>query len=110
MDELCRRLAADLDAAFPDLVDALASDVYSGLRRLAGADEAQDLTQETFIRAYRALCQYEAERILSLRLRGWWWSIDLNISRIHDRDSARRPTPIAHDHCIGDKDPAVEHN
>ena len=55
MDELCRRLAVDLDGAFPELVDALASDVYSGLRRLAGADDAEDLTQETFIRAYRAL-------------------------------------------------------
>src|SRR5690606_22516524 len=79
MDELCRRLAADLDGAFPDLVDALASDVYSGLRRLAGADDAEDLTQETFIRAYRALGEYDAERIRNLRLRAWVWTIALNL-------------------------------
>ena len=105
MDELCRRLAADLDAAFPDLVDALASDVYSGLRRLAGADEAQDLTQETFIRAYRALSQYEAERIRSLRLRGWVWTIALNLGRNHARDRARRPTPVELEDRFGVEDP-----
>ncbi len=105
MDELCRRLAVDLDAAFPDLVDPLASDVYSGLRRLAGADEAQDLTQETFIRAYRALSQYEAERIRSLRLRGWVWTIALNLGRNHARDRARRPTPVELEDRFGVEDP-----
>lgn len=105
MDELCRRLAADLDAAFPDLVDALASDVYSGLRRLAGADDAQDLTQETFIRAYRALGEYDTVRIRSLRLRAWVWTIALNLGRNHARDRARRPTPVELEDRFGVEDP-----
>lgn len=105
MDELCRRLATDLDMAFPDLVDALADDVYSGLRRLAGADEAQDLTQEAFIRAYRALAAYDPERVAALRLRGWIWTIALNLGRNHARDRARRPTPVELEDRYGVDDP-----
>jgi RNA polymerase sigma-70 factor (ECF subfamily) len=90
MDDLCRRLADDLDAAFPDLVRDLKDDVYSGLRSLAGAD-AEDLAQETFIRAYRALAGYERDRIRDLKLKGWIWTIALNLGRNHLRARARRP-------------------
>lgn len=94
MDDLCQRLAADLDDCFPELVESLSADVYSGLRRLAGPSDAEDLTQETFIRAYRALEGYEPDRIRQLRLRGWIWTIALNLGRNHARDRARRPTPV----------------
>jgi RNA polymerase sigma-70 factor (ECF subfamily) len=94
MEDLCRRLAADLDTAFPDLVRALGDDVYSGLRRLFGPDVAEDLTQETFIRAFGALRGYDRDRIRELRLRGWIWTIALNLGRNHARDRARRPLPV----------------
>lgn len=93
MEQLCRRLADDLDAAFPDLVGALQHDVYSGLRRIHGS-EAEDLVQETFIRAYLALAGYDRQRIVDLRLRGWIWTIALNLGRNHARDRARRPVPV----------------
>lgn len=105
MDDLCIRLASDLDAAFPELVTDLADDVYSGLRRMAGADAAEDLTQETFIRAYRALQGYEAGRIRDLRLRGWIWTIALNLGRNHARDRDRRPTPVMLEDRFGAPDP-----
>lgn len=105
MEDLCARLASDLDATFPDLVSALADDVYSGLRRMAGADEAEDLTQETFVRAYRALRRYEVDRIRQLRLRGWIWTIALNLGRNHARDRARRPTLTALEDRFGAADP-----
>jgi RNA polymerase sigma factor (sigma-70 family) len=93
MDDLCDRLADDLDGAFPDLVLALQDPLYSGLRRLHGPD-AEDLAQETFIRAYRALQAYDAERVRSLQLRGWIWTIALNLGRNAARDRARRPIPV----------------
>lgn len=107
MKEICDHLAADLDAGFPELVAALSADVYSGLRRMAGSSEAEDLTQETFIRAYRALEGYEPERIRALRLRGWIWTIALNLGRNHARDRARRPTPVELEDRVGvvDADP-----
>jgi RNA polymerase sigma-70 factor (ECF subfamily) len=106
MEQLCERLARDLDGSFEDLVDALGDDVYSGLRRMHG-DEAADLTQETFIRAYRALGTYEPDRIRELRLRGWIWTIALNLGRNHTRDRSRRPQPVElHDiHPVADPEP-----
>jgi RNA polymerase sigma-70 factor (ECF subfamily) len=90
MEGLCRRLALDLDGVFPEVVATLQDDIYSGLRSLAGS-EAEDLTQETFIRAYRALQSYPPQRIRELKLRGWIWTIALNLGRNHARDRARRP-------------------
>lgn len=106
MEQLCERLARDLDGSFDDLVGALGADVYSGLRRMHG-DDAADLTQETFIRAYRALGTYDEDRIRALRLRGWIWTIALNLGRNHVRDRARRPQPVElHDvHPVADPEP-----
>lgn len=106
MDELRNRLASDLDGAFPDLVRTMQREVYSGLRSLAGS-EAEDLAQETFIRAYRALNDYGPDRIRDLRLRGWIWTIALNLSRNHARDRARRPTPVpdSPESAVSDPDP-----
>lgn len=106
MDDLCRRLATDLEGAFSDLVRMLGDDVYSGLRRLVGPDAAEDLTQETFIRAYGALSGYDRARIRELRLRGWIWTIALNLGRNHARDRARRPIPAElTDTGTGDPEP-----
>jgi RNA polymerase sigma-70 factor (ECF subfamily) len=106
MEQLCERLARDLDGSFEDLVDALGDDVYSGLRRMHG-DDAADLTQETFIRAYRALGTYDEAQIRTLQLRGWIWTIALNLGRNHVRDRSRRPQPVElHDiHPIADPEP-----
>jgi RNA polymerase sigma factor (sigma-70 family) len=108
MEELCGRLANDLDGAFPELVVALQSDVYSGLRRLTGnSHDAEDLTQETFIRAYRALRNYQRPRIRQLKLRAWIWTIALNLGRNHARDRARRPYPMLFEESpVNDPEPA----
>ena len=94
MDDLARSLASDLDEAFPDLVSSLQHGVFSGLRQLTGDHQrAEDLTQEAFIRAYRAMRTYPAERIRTMRLRGWVWTIALNLVRNDIRSESRRPTP-----------------
>lgn len=108
MDEsLCRRLAENLDEAFPDLVKEVQDDLYSVLRRLHGAD-GEDLTQEALIRAYRALQGYDSRRIRDLRLRGWIWTIALNLGRNAARDRARRPTLVELEdrHPAWDAEPA----
>ena len=97
MDELCHRLATDLAKAYPEVVAALSADVYSGLRRLAGPDDAEDLTQETFIRAYRALGGYDATRIRELRLRAWLATIVINVCRNRTRVKRVRTVELAFD-------------
>lgn len=104
MEELCNRLAADLEGSFEDLVVAIRDDLHSGLRRLHGAD-GEDLAQETLIRAYRALSSYEPDRIRALRLRPWIWTIALNLGRNSLRDRARRPRAVVLDDEYGSEDP-----
>ena len=94
-DNLATDLASDLDESFPELVTRFQNGVFSGLRQLAGDHHrAEDLTQETFIRAYLALRSYPAERIRDMRLRGWVWTIALNLLRNDVRSSGRRPVPV----------------
>ncbi len=95
MDDLTTALARDLDRAFPDLVSSVGPGLYWGLRRMCGDhQEAEDLTQETFIRAYRALADFDDSRFQELRLSPWLWTIALNLGRNHLRARSRRPTLV----------------
>ena len=59
--ELTARLAEDLDEAFPDLIRDLQDPVYStALQLVRNRHDAEDLTQETFVRVYRALSGFTA--------------------------------------------------
>ena len=90
--QLVRRLAGDVDGTFEDLVRSHQDRLYSGIRRLVGDSElAADLSQDTFIRAYKALCSYPPSRVRQLQLRGWLWSIALNVVRSNARRQSRRP-------------------
>jgi RNA polymerase sigma-70 factor (ECF subfamily) len=92
MDDLTASLADDLEAAFPRLVKEAGPGIFWGLRRICGDhQEAEDLTQETFIRAYRALGGFDRERFGELRLSPWLWTIALNLGRNHLRSRSRRP-------------------
>jgi RNA polymerase sigma-70 factor (ECF subfamily) len=90
MDGLAHRLATDLEGNFGELVAAEQDLVYGvALRALGRPAAAQDIAQEAFMRAYRALSRYSAERIEELRLRPWLARIALNLARNELR--ARRP-------------------
>ena len=91
------RLADDLDTGFVDLMRAYQQVVYSVALRTSGQPfDAEDLTAEAFLRAYRALRGYDRERILALRPRAWLLTIVLNTWRNWVRDLSRRPrqTPL----------------
>lgn len=92
VDSLPAALAADLDRAFPDLVEALQHDVFSGALRLTGnRADAEDVAQEAFVRAYRALSAYPADRVRAMHLRGWVWTIAANLCRNRARSRSRKP-------------------
>jgi RNA polymerase sigma-70 factor (ECF subfamily) len=92
LDQLPKRLAADRDRAFPDLVEILQDGVYSGaLQFTRSRQDAEDVTQETFVRVYQALGSYDEDRIHDLRLRPWVWTIALNLCRNRARTASRHP-------------------
>ncbi len=91
---LTERLATDLDAAFPELVLTFQHRIYSGVRSFVGGVDAEDVTQEAFIRAHRALHSYDRDRITALRLSPWLWTIALNLCRNWARSRSRRPQTV----------------
>jgi RNA polymerase sigma-70 factor (ECF subfamily) len=108
MDNIGYALAVDLDNAFPEVVEEMGTRLYWGLRRMsADHQEAEDLTQETFIRAYNALSGYDRQRIRDMKLESWLWTIALNLGRNHVRDRSRRPTWVELKDLGSTEDPEI---
>ena len=73
--------------SFEAIVDAHHAEIYRYLRRAtARSTEAQDLSQETFLRAYRAYRSLPA----GANVRAWLFAIATNLSRNHFRSEKRR--------------------
>ena len=61
---LRKRLAEDVDGAFEDVVRSYQDRLFSFALRVTGnREDAEEVAQDAFVRAYRALCGYPAERI-----------------------------------------------
>jgi RNA polymerase sigma factor (sigma-70 family) len=106
MDDLPARLAIDLDGSFGDLVREHQDLVFGvAIRIVRDGASAEDVAQEAFVRAYRALKRYSPERVAQLRPRPWLAQIALNLARnqvrarkLHDRldeVAEQIPTPAA---------------
>jgi RNA polymerase sigma-70 factor (ECF subfamily) len=72
---------------FNELVQHYSSRIYSHLFRMVGSrEEAEDLTQETFILAYRKIKTYDHAR----PFRNWLYTIATNVGRNAYRSRGRR--------------------
>lgn len=75
--ELLKRARDGDDEAFAGLVELYWSPIYRYLLRLAGeAQTAEDLTQETFFKAYRGLGKLQG----NLQFRPWLYKIATNLA------------------------------
>jgi RNA polymerase sigma-70 factor, ECF subfamily len=83
-NQLVARWRAGDQYAFTTLVERHKDKIYWLVRRIAGAEEAEDLTQEVFLRAYQALPQFRGEA----SLRTWLCRIahNLSVTRLGKRD------------------------
>ncbi len=110
LDRLTNRLAVDRDGAFPDLVTTLQDGVFSGVLQFTrNRQDAEDVTQETFVRVYRALGGYDEDRIRELQIRSWVWTIALNLCRNRARTVKRHPeTALVDDRLDRTTDTAEE--
>ena len=103
---LSAALAADLDGTFERAVLTYQGRLYGFALRLTGnRQDAEEVAQDTFVRAYRALQRFEPERITTLALRPWLYQIALNVVRNRLRGKRHRTTPL----LLGDATSGGEH-
>ncbi len=87
---IARTLAGDAEA-FGELVDRYSSRIYAHLYRLVRSrEEAEDLTQEAFLRAYRYLERLDTSR----SFRNWLYKIATNLGLNALRSRQRRGFPV----------------
>lgn len=99
-------LATDLDAAFERLVVAHQDRLYTiALRLLGDARDAEEVAQDAFVRAYRAIATYDGARIRDLQLRPWLTTIVVNLCR--NRGRRRVPQLVALDAPANGRDDAA---
>src|SRR5579862_10030674 len=78
--EVLELLATDLDSHFHYLVLSFQQRLYTfALRQSGSPQDAEDIVQETFIRAYHALADYPPERIRAMKIQAWLYKIALNV-------------------------------
>ncbi len=81
-EELAALLAVDPAGHFESVVVIFQDRLFSFALRLTGnRQDAEEIAQDAFVRAYRSLAAYEPERIRALRLRPWLYQITLNVVR-----------------------------
>ena len=79
---LAAALAEDVDASFERLVRHFQDRLFTFALRLTGRrEDAEEVAQDAFVRAYRALKTYPAERIRAMALKAWLYQVTLNVAR-----------------------------
>jgi RNA polymerase sigma-70 factor (ECF subfamily) len=82
------RLIAGQDAALNDLMERHATPVFHFLCRMVGnEDDANDLAQETFVRAFKSCGSFRTNEKFS----AWLFTIAANLARNHFRWRSRHP-------------------
>lgn len=79
-EPLAARLQDDLDNHFQQLVETYQHQLYRlMLRQVGNVPDAEDLVQETFLRAYYALRNYAAQGVMVQNIRSWLFKIAFNL-------------------------------
>ena len=103
---LLEGLKAGHTAAYRSLVDANSAKVYHiALNLLGDEQEAEDVLQETFLSAFRAIDRFEGRSKLST----WLYRIAYNASLMHLR-KREQMTAFSLDRPFGDEELAEEHS
>jgi RNA polymerase sigma-70 factor (ECF subfamily) len=71
------------------------------LRMTGNREDAEEIVQDAFVRAYRALGKMSPQQRADLRLQPWLYTITLNVTR--NRLRSKRPAPVALD-ALADPD------
>ena len=105
--EIVARVLKGDKQAYALLVDEYKSPIYNLAYRMTGnLEDADDLTQETFIRAYQYLWRYDTRR----KLFTWLYTLALNLIRSHLRKKNKynKSSEELSAHLLSDKNPSPE--
>ncbi|MDQ6825839.1 MAG: sigma-70 family RNA polymerase sigma factor, partial [Candidatus Eremiobacteraeota bacterium] len=81
---------------FDRIVDDYQRRLYGFALRMSGnREDAEEIVQDAFVRAYRALGKMSLEQRSDLRLQPWLYTITLNVTR--NRLRSKKPTNVALD-------------
>ena len=102
-------LAADLEGHFEDVVVCYQDRLFGFAWRLLGSSrDAEEVTQDAFVRAYHALQSYPSERRQALQLRAWLYQIALNVVRNRVRRQRLSEVPLDADVASGLSAPSLD--
>lgn len=88
--------------SFDRIVDDYQRRLYGFALRMTGnREDAEEIVQDAFVRAFRALGKMSYEQRSELRLQPWLYTITLNVTR--NRLRSKRPTNVALD-ALADPD------
>ena len=105
-DQFLERLRRGDTAAFEQLVAERTGDIYALLFRLTSdPEEARDLTQETFLRAYQGIQRFRGDA----DLKTWIYRIAINQARNRWRwwRRRRRDVTVSLDASIGEREQTI---
>jgi RNA polymerase sigma-70 factor (ECF subfamily) len=101
-EDLSAALAADLDGHFEHVMRLYQDRLYAfALRLIGNPQEAEEIAQDSFVRAYQALAKYPAERRRALALRPWLYQITLNVFRNRVRGQHLHLVPLKQNDEVG---------
>jgi RNA polymerase sigma-70 factor (ECF subfamily) len=87
---------------FERIVDEYQRRLYGFALRMTGnREDAEEIVQDAFVRAFRALVKMDPKQRADLRLQPWLYTITLNVTR--NRLRSKRPTNVALD-ALADPD------
>ena len=103
--DILRRCLAGDELAYRELVERYQRQVFSLARRMVGsAEDAEDLTQETFVRMFKALERYDPSRPFS----AWLFTIATRLCIDHLRRRRVRPISMVQREPGGDEEYTLE--
>jgi RNA polymerase sigma-70 factor, ECF subfamily len=107
--ELTSGLATDVAGGFEAMVRAYQHKLYAFALAMSGEPaDAEEVAQDTFVRAHAALRRYPPERVRALKLNAWLHQIALNVVRNRVRRRRFRIVPIDAELPVADAAPGPE--
>ncbi len=80
---------------FERMVETHQHRIYGFALNLSGnPSDAEEIAQDTFVRAHRALAGYDADRVRELKVSAWLHRIALNVFRNRVRRRLRETVPL----------------